>query len=101
MTTTKWTRIRTEHLSINARTDVSTKGKQKIMTIRSSNTIVFQLSALVFRRMKSLMPTLHSFSKIIKHLLSAQPVQDSMTTFLIYIVPPQLNPKEIYNKEYN
>jgi hypothetical protein len=48
-----------------------------------------------------LMPTLHSFSKIIKHLLSAQPVQDSMTTFLIYIVPPQLNPKEIYNKEYN
>jgi hypothetical protein len=24
-----------------------------------------------------------------------------MTTFLIYIVPPQLNPKDIYNKEYN
>jgi hypothetical protein len=61
MTTTKWTRIRTEHLSINARTDVSTKGKQKIMTIGSSNTTVFQLSALVFRWMKSLMPTLHIY----------------------------------------
>jgi hypothetical protein len=64
MTTTKWTRIRTEHLSINAQTDVSTKGKQKMMKIRTANTIVFQLSALIFKRIKSLTPILHSLSRL-------------------------------------